>query len=224
MWKTKKYLLILVLLFLFCGLFLCSCKKQGTEMVMENTEQIPEKEDAGKVEREEKSQGTGNQEKTPAKPDFIWIDISGAVNKPGVYRLCKDARLFEAVDAAGGFTERADTQWLNQASVLSDGEKIQVYTKEETENMKADGMLAEKSASVMEHTGDEKREEAGKINLNTATLEELQKIPGIGEVRARAVLSYRDEIGSFHTVDEIQQVPGIKGKTYEKIADYICVD
>ena len=63
-----------------------------------------------------------------------------------------------------------------------------------------------------------------KINLNTATLEELQKIPGIGEVRARAVLSYRDEIGSFQTVDEIQQVPGIKGKTYEKIADYICVD
>ena len=176
------------------------------------------------MKREEKSQETGNQEKTPAKPDFIWIDISGAVNKPGVYRLCKDARLFEAVDAAGGFTEQADTQWLNQASVLSDGEKIQVHTKEETENMKADGMLAEKSASVMEHTGDEKREEAGKINLNTATLEELQKIPGIGEVRARAVLSYRDEIGSFHTVDEIQQVPGIKGKTYEKIADYICVD
>lgn len=205
MCETKNNLRILLFLFLFCGVFLCSCKKQGTEMIVENTEQTIE-------------------EEIPKKPVYIWVDISGAVNNPGVYKLGEGARLFEAVEAAGGFTKEADSQWLNQALVLTDGEKIQVYTKEETESMRAAGAFTEKGAPGVDEKGSQGAEQAGKINLNTATLEDLQKIPGIGEVRARAVLTYRDEIGRFQTIDEIQQVPGIKGKTYEKIADYICVD
>ena len=137
---------------------------------------------------------------------------------PGVYELDKSSRVFEAVEAAGGFTEEADTAWLNQAAVVTDGQKIQVYTREETKEMEEQGREPVLQSEVLEE------EKEGKINLNQASLEELQEIPGIGEVRAQAIVDYREEAGAFGSIEEIQQVPGIKGKTFEKIEEYITVE
>lgn len=207
--------------FLVFSLCLCSCKKQGTEIILddvgqENQENLP------KEEVQEELKEAAEQE-ILTEPTSIWVDVSGAVAKPGVYELPENARVFEAIEAAGGFLEQADEQWLNQATTLTDGEKIQVYTKEETEAFKAQGMTSEEGAARQE-SAVSKEERAGKVNLNTATLKGLQEIPGIGEVRAQAILDYRQQAGGFKSVEEIQEVPGIKGKTYEKIADYICVD
>ena len=148
----------------------------------------------------------------------IWVDVSGAVKNPGVYKLENDARIFQAIEAAGGFSEDADLQWLNQAAEISDGEKIFVYTKEETQTLKEQGISSEQ-----EKENAEKAEEA-KININQASLEELQEIPGIGEARAQAIIAYREETGGFGSIEDIQQVSGIKGKTFEKIEPYITVE
>lgn len=215
----------IVWFFLVFSLCLCSCKKQGTEIILddvgqENQENQPKEE----VQEESKGEPEGEAEKEILEePACIWVDVSGAVARPGVYELPENARVFEAIEAAGGFLEQADAQWMNQAATLTDGEKIQVYTKEETEAFKAQGMTSEE-ASARQESAAPKEETKGKVNLNTATLEGLQEIPGIGEVRAQAILEYRQQAGGFKSVEEIQEVPGIKGKTYEKIADYICVD
>lgn len=201
-----------------CSLCLCSCKKQGTEILVEDTEQKIFEEEGQKEDPVQK------EEKTPAKPASIWVDVSGAVARPGVYELPDNARVFEAIEAAGGFLEQADTQWLNQALALQDGQKIQVYTRKETEELKSQGISEQNGDGQQESLFSSKEETRGKVNLNTATMEGLQEIPGIGEVRAKAILEYRQQVGGFQSIEEIQQVPGIKGKTYEKIVDYICVE
>lgn len=197
------------ILCLVCCLLICSCKEQE-EVVLEQPSLEAAQEEPTKLEKENTS---------------IWVDVGGAVNHPGVYELKGEARVFEAIEAAGGFSENADTGWLNQASLLSDGEKIQVYTLEETSQMKAQGMgqnqspETESQAAGGGHTG-----QTGKVNINMADVNGLQEIPGVGKVRAQAIADYREENGAFQSIEEIQKVPGIKGKTFEKIKDYITTE
>ena len=168
--------------------------------------------------QEEETEETGPQDSREETKTMCFVHISGAVWHPGVYELEEDSRVFQAIEAAGGFSEDADALWLNQAAILSDGEKIQVYTLEETQAMKDQGIVSseeEKAAS---------EEENEKININEASVDELQDIPGIGEVRAQAIADYWEESGGFKSIEDIQEVPGIKGKTFEKIADYITVE
>lgn len=217
MYRTKKKRILWFFL-IVCSLCLCSCQKQGTEILVEDTVQKISEEEEPKEDTVQK------KETTPTKPANIWVDVSGAVANPGVYELAEHARVFEAIEAAGGFLEEADTQWLNQALVLKDGEKIQVYTREETEELKSQGISAQNAEVQQESLFSGGEKSSGKVNLNTATAEGLQEIPGIGEARAKAILEYRQQIGGFQNIEEIQQVPGIKGKIYEKIVDYICVE
>ena len=143
-------------------------------------------------------------------PEPIFVYICGAVRSPGVYELPRGSRVFSAVEAAGGMTEEADSRLLNQAGILEDGQQITVYTKAEAESLPSQ----EQSA---------RSETAGKVNLNTASMESLMTLPGIGEAKARAILNYREEQGGFQSIEEIQQVEGIKEKVYEKIKEQIEV-
>ncbi len=236
MCKKRKWILFLAVL--GAGFFLSACgeKEEGirissrTEIDGSNEEdslKVQEKLQADSQAEGEAQEGdagmpedaleesTGQAEKQQEK---IWVDVEGAVKTPGVYELDKSSRVFEAVEAAGGFTEEADTAWLNQAAVVTDGQKIQVYTREETKEMEEQGREPVSRSDVLEE------QKEGKINLNRASLEELQEIPGIGEVRAQAIVDYREEAGAFGSIEEIQQVPGIKGKTFEKIEEYITVE
>lgn len=195
-----------------------SGRAQETEM--EESGSKAESKEQNSEKAEEKSQSSGQQE----NHRDIWVDVSGAVKTPGVYRLKENARVFEAVQAAGGFSEQADTQWLNQAALLVDGEKIQVYTLEETRQMKEQGAIQPGAASDPEGSSDTESREGGKVNINTADAAGLQEIPGIGEVRAKAIVDYREENGLFGNIEAIQEVPGIKGKTFEKIQNYITTE
>ena len=169
---------------------------------------------------EEQNQSSGQKEDDRE----IWIDVSGAVKTPGVYRLKENARVFEAVQAAGGFSENADTQWLNQAALLVDGEKIQVYTLEETRQLKEQGAIQPGCVSDTTEVSDTESGGGSKVNINTVDAAGLQEIPGIGEVRAKAIVDYREENGLFGNIEAIQEVPGIKGKTFEKIRNYITTE
>ena len=143
---------------------------------------------------------------SPAENTHIFVYVCGCVNAPGVYELLPDSRLYEAIEAAGGMTEEAAAVCLNQAEKLTDGQKIYVPSVEE--------------AAVPEGQG---QSDDGRLNLNTATKEELMTLPGIGEVKAEAIIRYREEKGSFASVEELKEVEGIKEGVFEKVKDQIKV-
>ena len=144
---------------------------------------------------------------SPTEPIKIYVHICGEVNNPGVYELAEGSRIFEAVEAAGGFTEEAAQASLNLAQVISDEEQIVILTQDEA---------AEKARQ-------EREQAAGIVNLNTASKEQLMTLTGIGESRAEDILRYRQESGGFQAIEEIMNVPGIKESAYLKIKDSITV-
>ena len=121
----------------------------------------------------------------------IYVYICGEVINPGVYELSGDSRIYEAVDAAGGFTENAARECVNLASKVSDGMQITIYNREEAASLPAD------SASVGGNAGKSGTSGSGLVNLNTATKEELMTLKGIGESKAEDIIRYREKSGGF---------------------------
>lgn len=160
------------------------------------------------------------------EPQTICVHVCGAVKNPDVYELPEGSRVYEAVQAAGGFTEEADSSYVNQAQKLSDGVKLVIPTLEQTDTVGAEDERQISIGIVGEPDGESGQDAVsdGKININTATEAELCNIPGIGAVRAAAIIAYRQEKGSFSSIEEIKNVSGIKEGTYEKIKDSIKIN
>lgn len=144
---------------------------------------------------------SGQEKSGEASNSEIVVHVAGAVNQPGLVNLKSGARVADAIEAAGGATADADTDALNLAQQLEDGEKITVPSK----NAEASGSSG------------------GMININTATAEELQTLPGVGEVLAQNIIDYRTENGGFSSTEDIKNVDRIGDKLYEKIADKITI-
>ena len=161
--------------------------------------------------------------------ETIAVFVCGAVNRPGVYMLPVYARANDAVEAAGGFRDDADTQWCNLAEHLFDGQRLRIYTAEETLHLKEEGVNEEgapgKDADGAENAPDTAsgKDAQGRIDLNTATKEELMTLPGIGEARAEAILSWRREHGSFTDTEQIKQISGFKDVIYNSIRALVTV-
>lgn len=136
----------------------------------------------------------------------IWVDVCGAVKEPGVYRLEAGARVYQAVEAAGGFLEGAERTAVNLAASLKDGEQIRILTEEEAQ-VQCDLEAA-----------------SGLVNLNTADVQQLCTLTGIGTSRAEDIIAYREKEGPFQSIEEIKNVAGIKEGTYQKIKDNIVVE
>ena len=158
---------------------------------------------------------TEESEKDKSK---VTVDVKGAVVKPGVYTLKASARVTDAIKAAGGMTEDADAKSVNLAASLSDEEVIYVATKDENLSV-----LGQSGTSQMSDKGGQTNAKDGKINLNTATAEELQTISGIGAKRAEDIIAYRESHGGFQSVDDLKNVSGIGDKTLDKIRESIYV-
>lgn len=147
----------------------------------------------------------------------VYVYICGEVIKPGVYELSGDSRIYEAVDAAGGFTENAARECVNLASKVSDGMQITIYNREEAASLQAD------SASVGGNAGKSGTSGSGLVNLNTATKEELMTLKGIGESKAEDIIRYREKSGGFKKIEDIMKISGIKEAGFQKIKDNITV-
>lgn len=185
-----KNILFIVLMGIICLIF-SSCNSPKEETVV--------------IEQPEEKQNKPQTEEHSEKEEvWIWVDVSGAVNTPGVYRLKQGSRVFEAVQEAGGFLENADTAGINQASVLSDGEKLQIYTIEEAQQMEIQPQEFSDSR--------EKADTNGKININTADLAELQEIPGVGEKRHSPLWSIGKTVEAFKILNSFRKYRGLKEK------------
>lgn len=147
----------------------------------------------------------------------VYVYICGEVTAPGVYELSEDSRIYEAVDAAGGFTENAARESVNLASKVSDGMQITIYNKEEAASLPAG------SGSAVGNAGQGGTSGSGLVNLNTATKEELMTLKGIGEAKAEDIIRYREKSGGFKKIEDIMKISGIKEAGFQKIKDNITV-
>jgi competence protein ComEA len=132
----------------------------------------------------------------PAAPKLLVIDVAGAVRRPGLYRLRDGSRIDDAIASAGGPTAKAQLDTVNLAAPIADGEQIVVPRRGAGGVAAASGPAAGSSPSAP-------------LDLNSATLEQLENLPGIGPVTAQKILDYRQQHGAFHSVAELQGVPGI---------------
>ena len=142
----------------------------------------------------------------------IVVHIAGAVENPGVYTLLQGSRVEDAIIQAHLLPE-ADADALNRAAVLQDGQKIVVPFKSETHIINQEQTFTD--GQIMEQTA--------LINLNTANITRLMTLPGIGEVKAQAIIQYRQEHNGFQAIDELLLVTGIGTTIYSQIAELVCI-
>jgi len=193
--KRKFYIVSVVLLaILMAG---CGSEEEGFD-------EIPEEELCEAVEEPEVKGTSGDQTE-----DNIFIHVCGAVKNPGVYEMEAGSRIYEALELAGGMTEDAVENSMNQAEILNDGQQLYVMSEAEIEE---DMIIAENETL-----------EKGKVNINRASREELMTLPGIGESKADSIIRYREETGKFNSIEEIMEIEGIKEGVFRKIEDRITV-
>jgi competence protein ComEA len=138
----------------------------------------------------------------------VVVDVVGAVRRPGLYRLAPHARIADAIARAGGASHKADLAQVNLAAPLADGEQIVVPRRGSAVSAAGGSSAAAGAVSAP-------------VQLSTATLEQLDGLPGIGPVTAQKILDYRNEHGAFHSVDELDAVPGIGPKRLEQLRDLV---
>ena len=217
---AKGIVLTLALSFLTMGLCGCAEKHDAAEeleeFTLEGESDVEKNSSNSKTESEKGSQGGTDAEE--GLPETLYVHVCGAVNAPGVYELKTDARIYEALEAAGGMTEDAAADWINQAEALSDGERIYVPTQEETEEsaQSVSGRWADPNGNAGGSVSD-------KININTAAKEELMTLSGIGASKAESILKYRQEHGNFQNIEDLKKIEGIKDGVFNKIKDDITV-
>ncbi|EOH90176.1 helix-hairpin-helix domain-containing protein [Enterococcus pallens] len=148
-----------------------------------------------------------------------FVDLKGAVAHPGMYRINEGMRLMDVIEQAGGFTEEADRNQVNLAKLLSDQEIV--YVPKSGEEVPAMQQAAAAPTDSPQLTNSSAETE--KININTADATQLQQLSGIGEKRAQDIINYREENGSFQSVEDLMKVSGIGQKTLEKLRNSITI-
>lgn len=194
-------IIVIIIVFLIIGLFITKPKHVPTnDIFVDNTS--------------EKSQTTDKSSELQNKD--IQVEVKGEVKKPGVYVLEYGSRIKDVIDMAGGFTDFADSGSLNLVKKLKDEDCLIIHKKGEA--VSASGTASGGIISGESGSGSDE-----KIDINTATLEELDKIPGIGPVTAQKIIDYREKNGPFKTIQDLKKVGRIGDKTLEKIKDKIVV-
>lgn len=140
--------------------------------------------------------------------EYYYVDIKGCIKNPGVYKLVKGSRVKDVIELAGGLTSDSDTSNINLAKIIEDEMVININSV--NDNSGNNYSMNSNNLSDL-------------ININTASLEQLMTLSGIGESKAKSIISYREENGNFKAVEDITKVSGIGQALYEKIKDYITV-
>ncbi len=207
--RGKKRVILLWVMLSYTVIIMAGCKSDVKEdhlVCVEQPDILPDEEQ----QAEEDAAPDTVEEET----GIIYVDVCGEVNHPGVYQLTSENRVYEAIEKAGGLTKNAAAVCVNQAEKLTDGQQIYVLSKDEMKD--SQGSVGNASSSGVSASD-------GRVNLNTASKEELMTLSGIGEVKADAIIRYREEHGSFQSVEDIKKIEGIKDGVFNKIKDCITV-
>ena len=166
--------------------------------------------------------GTATVERSPpaageleaAPPARLVVHVVGAVRRPGLYRLDHGSRIADAVRRAGGATRRADLSLVNLAAQVSDGTQVVVPARAAIESGPGGG--------GGDGDGETATAAAGPVHLNTATLEQLDSLPGIGPVTAQKIIDYREQHGAFSSIDDLDAIPGIGPARLEQLREQVA--
>lgn len=194
----------------------------GGGVVVERAEAASETGESSSAEGDVEPAGAGDDDGPPTgdaggeeivapEPATLVVHVDGAVGAPGVYELPASSRVNDAVLAAGGLSAGADTSDLNLAAPLSDGEKVHVPLEGETAAPASGGAATGAS------------DDGGPVNINTAGVEELDELPGVGEATARAIVEDRERNGPFSAPEDLMRVSGIGEKKFAKLEGLVCV-
>lgn len=213
--RRKPGMVLIILTMMTFVLSGCQSDEITGEEVTLEEEALQEEKGSGEEqedgESQEQREGTGKEQTGRTDEGKIWVYVCGQVASPGVYELPEESRIYEAVESAGGILEQGAAESVNLAEKASDGQRIYIPSKEEAAAMPAETPDEGSSGGMNDE----------RVNLNTADKEELMTLTGIGETRAEAILTYREENGSFHSPEDIMNVQGIKEGIYEKIKEQI---
>lgn len=172
--------------------------------------------------------------KEEVKEENIIVDIKGEIKKPGVYNIKVGSRVNDLINEAGGLSKNANTRFINLSKRLEDGEVIVIYSNKEINDAKKNDKLEVSAPCVCEevkndacyndnNTNNKTNNSSKIVNINTASIQELTVLKGIGESKAKAIVNYRDKNGKFKTIKDIMNVSGISETLFSKIKDYITV-
>lgn len=208
---NKKKIIIFILILFICPIGLVIKDK------------LESKDDIYVLTEEEKSSDESMEEQEIKKEENnitdkkITVYVSGAVNKPGIVTLNEGDRLAKAVEKVGGTTKKADLNGINMAIKLQDEMHYIVPRIGEVVKDSAPEVVSEGNFNQAESS------KTSQININTATIEELDKLPGVGEATANKIVNHRSENGEFKSIEEIKNVNGIGDKKFEEMKNLICV-
>ena len=235
--KKQRKLAVILLFVAVCGAFYLRIPDSGGKV-----EALPEGQYASEEKKETASQtnslnpdetspdridSDGMKEDTKNVSAELVVHVCGAVAAEGVYRLPAGSRVVDAVEAAGGFTKEAARAYWNQADCVEDGMQIYIPSEEEAKAWRTEGEPPKEAGGSRKNqtpAGETIQAGEDKINLNQAGREELMSLPGIGESKAEAILSYREEKGGFGSIEELMEVPGIKEGVFRKIEERITIE
>ena len=205
--KERKTLCGFIFLFFACAIFMTLYISEATA------------EEAYVCPKEEVANNTIAEE--TIEDETVTVDIKGAVVNPGVYRVSKNSIINDVIVLAGGLRDDADTSNINLSKNVSSEMMITIYTKEEVAMQEKVDTIIENNPSSTNSKTDE--ENTTLVNLNTADVEELMLLPGIGEAKANLIIEYRDSCGPFTSKEELMYIKGIGESIYAKLESFITV-
>ena len=218
---NKKKIFVFAIILLICPTILLVKDKLNSKddiyvLTEESTVSDENKNNDKKEKIEDEKENISNKE--------ITVYVSGEVNKSGVVTLKEGDRLAVAVEKLGGTTKKADLNNINLAIRVKDEEQyiIPKIGEAKQENLKDVNNTKDIENAEIKNENTEK--DSSKININTATLEELDKLPGVGEATANKIISHREENGQFKNIEDIKNVNGIGDKKFENMKELICVN
>lgn len=220
---TDRGIMAVAMVLSFCCIYLAGCGKSDNTDITWQMQTESEKIET-QIQSETACETVSEEQTEIVKDDKIYVYLCGAVVNPDVYEVPAGSRLFEVLEMAGGMTRDADKTYLNLARSVSDGEQIIILTTQETQKMQSES----KAVVITENVQADIQTAAGSasdglVNINTASIQELTSISGIGESRAQAIIAYREQHGQFTDIEGIKEVDGIKDGLFNKIKDKITV-
>ena len=217
---NKKHLIIIIVVFFIgiTGVAFYMNKSNDSELVDCDTQtSYSEEDNSNSKETTDNNSKDSNTSSKDNKNKKIYVHICGEVNEPGVYELKEDARVIDAIEAAKGLTKAASQQSVNQAEKLEDSEQIYIPSIKEVKEDVNQTVKSSESNSSINNEGN------NKVNINTASQEELTTLPGIGVAKAQKIIAYRQQNGSFSKIEDIMKISGIKEGLFNKISENITV-